>query len=294
MVLTPTPSPFIFFDPRGEPELLPEDDPALHNSPTDRDGFVQAAAQAFNDEVHQVDDVEEVPPDFVHIHVYDAVSMARECMTRRRCIDEGGPSFTVCFRPKGALYIGVLEALDSIGFTTGHDIDKFTLIRHPLVPMPKPRLVRHRGGIDLQYATEDDIRQAALADAKAFAHWFVRPIDGRTWKVGDPWPPPVEIDDPSVWVMLSARQRRAIARDLRDSIDNFPRVFIEERPTLAWRIDGEHVQSLGCTNAAVTPEMTPDEKCLKCRIGPDSDHAHIDPFLDMVRIAPDGKVHLVP
>jgi hypothetical protein len=225
------PASVTYFDGRRPKEPPAEDAIELHSSPTVRDWFVPVVAKAFGEARAALADVD-VPPGCRPLDPYAALAMARECKARRSPAGDDELNFTLAFRPDG-LYLCLVESIESIGITTGHQIDRASLVTRRLIPLPRPRLTR----MGLQPATEDDEKALCVADAQAFAQWYVRDADGRTWRIGDSWL--AELGSDAVVEALSAKTKRAIMREVNKHATMAPEI-LADNPVLIFEPSTGH------------------------------------------------------
>jgi hypothetical protein len=289
MPLTRTPPASVVGINLPRPKDLPEDDPTLHTE-VGRSSLVNSddIAPAFARAAEMLADISP-PPAFRRLPVAVVFDITRDLQLRRRVVGDSDDPLVLVYDATGR-YICPELTLDRVWHDHDREVDRAKVITVALRPLPPARMTRN--GYELP--SIDDARRMAVEDCQALCMWHYDPATGRTWRAGEPHPDPVTDDDPATWAMLSARARRSISREVRKAIDDSPRSelagwsYLDGSPTLSFTVDG---RCLGWATPLMGPENTPDPtKCIRVRVGPDADHADIDPWLDRVRVGPDGVV----
>lgn len=225
----------------------------------------------------------DVPTGFTRLRWEVVLDIVRDLAVKRCAMFDGEAPRSLLYRPGGAFLCGEAAA-DTLWLAEGRGpVDRGRVLTITISPLPRPR---YRGGGQLDRPGFEQVLGAARLDAHQVSAWHVH-ADGRCWRPGLDVPPPDDDDSPAV--ALSARTRRAIARVLRTTLDDAPRVLLEDRPTLTFSPEDGTYYGL---NTCPSFDKPPDHY-LRVRVGPDSDIDDIEPWLDRVRVAPSGKVVMV-
>jgi hypothetical protein len=240
------------------------------------------------DAVHDELDGTDAPPGFRPLDLGTVQRITWDIQAKRSTLgtgDGGSAGVDLAYRWDGSFLSG-LGGIDTIWMSQGRPPpDRSTLIIITLVGYAYPV----SGGQYRGRPSLEDTHRLALEDAAMLARWYADPTTGRVWRAGAPWPAD-QTEDPATAVALSARSRRAIAREVRHAIDNLPRAVVEDRPTLSFLPEDGRYLGVGGVSCD-----TPADHLVSCRIGPDSDPSDgsIDAWLDSVRILPSGRVVMV-